>query len=86
MLTLTIKAELEPQAHACALICPGHHVDLFLWICKGRYSLVLYPLDLPCRLHTNCHPCTGDTWQSLPAFVGFFFCKYSLKFFYMIIH
>lgn len=55
-----IKAELEPQAHSCALICPGHHVDLFLWICEARYNLVLYPLDLPYRLRTNCHPYTGE--------------------------
>lgn len=67
-----VDIKAEPQAHSCVLICPGHHVDLFLWICKGRYSFVLYPLDLPCRLHTNCHPCNGDIRQSLPALVGFF--------------
>lgn len=59
---VVIEGELEPQAHACVLICPGHHVDLFLWLCRGRYSLVRAlstgtSLQTP---HTNCHPYTVD--------------------------
>lgn len=71
-----IRAELEPRAHACALICPGHDVSLFLWIYKSRDSLVLCPLDLPCSLIATpaLDTCLGEyTRQPLAALVGFFF-------------
>lgn len=60
---VVIKAELALQAHACVLICPGHHVDLFLWLCEGRYRIVC-ALSTETSLQTaqtNCLPYTVDT-------------------------
>jgi len=83
---VVIKAELEPQAHACALIYPGHHVDEFVWLWKGRYSLgralsTGTSLQTP---HTNCHPYAVDTTRSIHKTVtvsfGVFFSKYFSKF------